>query len=289
MNLARVVTIGIIISLFAVLLTFVGCNEPDEFDITELFTLEDFATDWNYAVEYWSMMQRFRKEKGIAVAQMGGTPGAIPFQEVLPQGWSEVDAGNDFEGWFIRSGSSGIDEYLRFDHNIAPPDDIQPVKSEYYSFKEDSVYLGTLERELSMTYADSMSLVYADGGLNTTQLDARALYLNLEVVFSGSGINTTGAGMLSEWRADITGLSTDVDNPAGTYTITGTTTIIALNETPVILPVEIECTMRANSSGEAVIKVKGEERVRVDLTGYDTYYRGVFYMSEDGFTQPIYF
>ncbi|MBZ0265551.1 hypothetical protein K8I28_12875 [bacterium] len=81
----------LMLALFLGILSFSGCTEVKEFDADELFSLEDMASDIDYAVQLLTMMNRWRPNIEFAVEHLGANPNVIPFSELVPEGWSEYD------------------------------------------------------------------------------------------------------------------------------------------------------------------------------------------------------
>ncbi len=271
MNRARW-SVGILILMLAVsTLLVMSCNEPDEFNADELWKLEDFAENFDYARNTVSMMNRMYKAIENAKQNLGANPEAVPFDEVLSDGWSEESS---LPGWYERSAvSGGFREYIRFDHNITPPSDIAPVKAEYYRFFSDTIHVP--EGSFPYVVADSVSLSYAADGANISKLQGEALYINLDYLQRNTGNNQfISAGMLNEWQGSVNNLSPEIGNPKGEYLIEKlegdrSITRIDIITEHVTLPVRMEIQIRSNATGEGTVWVKGEKRI--DLV-FDEYF-----------------
>ncbi len=276
MNRARWSLLSLLVIVAAAALFSAGCNEPNEFNADELWKLEDFAQNFNYADKTIQMMNTWRTDMDYAKSTLGAANGAIPFDQVLPIGWSE---NSDLAGWYQRNSAEAYTEYIRFDENLTPPTDLYPVKVEYYRFSEYTQEYST--GTLDYSTGDSVSLAYTYDGANVSALEGTAYFMDVDVLYQTSGTSSvTGAGMFNAWQATLSNLSAQVGNPAGTYSIAynsstqRSVTRIDIISDAVILPVRIDITMRANSTGEASIYVKGEHRADINFSGYDTEYHG---------------
>ncbi|MDP8285554.1 MAG: hypothetical protein RAP03_02715, partial [Candidatus Electryonea clarkiae] len=173
-----------------------------------------------------------------------------------------------------------------FDHSITAPDEIKPVKGEYFRFNLDSLSVGTYA-----AFGDSFSVIYAENGRNITVLEGEASYIDTRVLFRGSGGvgNFSGAaGMFNVWNAKFENLSAEPGLLAGQHRIEGVTQINDLND-EIDLDVVINLNMRANSSGEATIWVEGIKRVEIDFSGYDVHFRGKVSLAMDDFEREYNF
>ncbi|MBD3166312.1 hypothetical protein GF324_06930 [bacterium] len=270
--------------LITALMVSTGCNPEPDFDVDELFSLKDYARDTDYALGIINMMNQFHVERQEAVSYLGGNLNAANFEETPPVGWipSEVQG---FEQYYERRFPDGSVDLIGFDVGITPPEDISPVKVDYMSIKNVQFVGG-----VNVGLGDSLVFWYADDYNNLARVEGEASYVDLDVVFFGSGAAFGAAGMLNQWTVQITDALSDPDALQGRYDLSGITTIVeAQTEDTVDLIVDGSIVIRPDGSGEASLYVDDEERLRMFFTRYDTEYHGYFQQSDDEFQEKLYF
>ncbi len=272
--------------LLAVVLTMTGCNKGAELNPDEFFTLEDFAQDQDYANVVIAMMNRWRESIDLAASHLGAAPGSIPFDERIPVGWSPLEG---MDHAYISAAEGGNADTIIFDLDVTPPGDISPVKATLLRRNLAEVNAGA--EFFRFLVGDSISVMYADGLRNVTELTGGGSYADFRVVFFANPagvILNRAAGMSTVIYGTFEDLSSEVGNPQGSYNGTGTTLILTPDDF-VTLDVQVQLSMRSNSRGEGRIWAKGEERARIHFERFDTEFHGNYQLKNDSFTQKMTF
>lgn len=282
---SRVSLLALTILAMVALVAFNGCNDEPDFNVDELFTLQDYARDTDYATALIDMMNNWQVHSDEMLSYLGGRVDAPNFGENPPVGWVQSEV-QGFEDYYERRFPDGSVDIVGFNIGLTdPPEDISPVKVDYVSVKSVDFVGG-----VSANLGDSLSYWYADDYENLAEVEGTGSFIDLRVVFFGSGSAFGGAGMLNQWNVEMSNVLADPNAMQGNYELTGTTTIVdAQTQEELPLAVEAEISIRPNGTGEAAIYVEQEERARIVFTRYDTAFHGYVLQAEDEFNERLRF
>ncbi len=288
---SRWITIGLMVVM---ILALTGCNSEPEFNVDALFSLEDFARDIDYAESLVTMLNRWHPIVGESVEMMGGSPNAIPFDEVLPVGWEIADStallfigdttGVNFDNpWYLRNYPDGARDYVRFNHQEPENSVVDPNQVEYWKISISEYIVGT-----RTATGDYIRTNYADNYENLNELEGDGFFIEVKPVFYSGTVQNQFAGMTNMWEADFDNVSANPNDIQGNFTISGDTRLDRELET-VTLRVTADVLIRPNATGEATLYVDSEERVRIVFTNFDTSIHGYALRASDDFQEKINF
>lgn len=289
---------SLLLALLAMLLMvpLIGCNEESDFDPEELFSIEDYATDSDYAVSYIIMMndwtEAMRKAKGYLDTNVEG----LTFTESIPAGWEMVDPERDTypwpqgifgDEWYVKSFQDTEFEFISVNREVPGDNDLDPARIDYMRLEFlASVYGGNLG------VGDSVGVEYSDNFANPSALTGGGGFWNNILVTAQDAPTDIAAyaTMTNIWHGDFTNLSPELDNPQGEFSVAGQTVLVRADlAEQATLNVSIEASVRSNAKGEATIRVNGIERARVIFEYYDTFFHGYYLLRESGFKEAIRF
>jgi len=277
-----------------------SCNDPEDFDPEELFSLEDYVTDQDYLVLLLSTMNRWYDDTNAAKGYLDINASAVPFSESVPPGWDLLSETNlvsqpgdtvqtifDLIGpeWFVHTVQDAEYNIVRFNYGIEDDAVADPSLVEY----------GTLYSEMTQEGNTHVShivgLAYQNEYTNKSLLLGGANAGDVTLVFAtaGGGGNfiTSPAVFSSQLYLNIDEMSSRLDNPLLLGTLTGIANIRRVGSFDTIdLDVTADINIRSNGRGDASLSIDGVERVRVNFDYIDTRYHGTYTLSETNFAQP---
>ena len=291
---SRWLTAAMILGLLLFAGIFSGCNEGSDFDADLLFSLEDYAGDNDYAATYIDMMNRWYQSMDDAKSHLSGNVSGIPFTEAIPEGWHPITESELFydqlqfeDDWYFTSFQDASYELIRFDAGV--PEDIpyHPAMVEFGRLK----YRNTMG--VSQLIGDIVSLAYTDDYLNRSTCAGRAFYGGVDVLYFTQGGGTLvnyPAGMGNEWYGTIVDVSSQLNNPAATFQINGTTTIVRIDtQDQVEQTISGEAVIRSNGRGTGNVIVNGIERARIVFESFDTEFHGYVTVLGSDFNERLAF
>lgn len=297
------------------LLLGLGCNEATNFDPDALFSIEDYARDQDYALNFVHMMNQWHESIGNAKQYLDTNVDGLSFTESVPAGWERIDPSlrsypwsivalpdpnnpgqlipaTDEEQrldslWYYSSFQDASYQFASFDRDV--PDEITfaPAKVQYMQMRFLSTPYGT-----SVGFGDSVMVAYEDGYRNPSMLVGAGKFWNSDVVTAQEAPSDIAsyASMSNYWRASIDHMSSLPGNPQGEFDIDGETILVRVDLVEqATLDVRIDASIRSNARGNAVIWVEGEKRAEVVIEYFDTSFHGYYLLRESNFKEPVRF
>ncbi|GBE30491.1 hypothetical protein BMS3Bbin04_01526 [bacterium BMS3Bbin04] len=314
---------GVIAVLLGGMLLFValGCNEESNFDPSELFSIEDYAQDQDYALNFIQMMDSWHKSTKEAKGFLETNVEGLTFLEYQPDYWQNVDPSSRSYIWstlFMLDPNGSGDPNDPFAY-IPADDDAQLFNSDWWfrSYQDVEYKLIALDRSVSQTAAyapaeislmnlvfqanpyggsfamgDSVSVWYTDDFSNPSALEGSSMFWNRSLVQAQEAPTDIAsyANMSNAWGGTMTNLHPDPNNPQCEFDVSGVSVLVRadLVETAT-LGVSIEASIRSNGRGEGVVYVDGEKRTEIVFEYYDTAYHGYYKLSKTGFQENVRF
>ncbi|MCB2212521.1 hypothetical protein KQI52_10455 [bacterium] len=297
------------------LLLAVGCNESADFDPESLFSLEDYAQDQDYALNFVRMMNSWRLSTQDAKEFLDTNVEGLTFLESVPAGWEQVNPSLRSYPWSVLFIVNPNDptEFLE-----ASDDDQWLDSTWYYSSFQDATYrLAAIDRGVpgtaslapakvdymrlsflsspfggSFGIGDSVSVGYTNDFQNPSMVEGTGMFWNSDVVQASTAPTDIAsyAAMTNAWGGVMTNMAADPSNPQGEFEIRGQTVLVRadLVET-VTLAVNIDASIRSNGKGDGIITVAGEKRAEVFFEYYDTSFHGYYKLRSSDFEEAIRF
>jgi len=285
------------------LMLAVGCNEGADFNPGDLFSIEDYAQDQDYAFNALWMMTSWHRSLISAKKQLDTNVEGLSFLESIPPEWNQNDPSDgsllwNFEGypdefqwlddeWFYRSYQDATFEFMNVNRGVPAENALDPAKVGYMRLSFQANPYGA-----TFGIGDSVSVEYDDNFQNPSLLRGQSMFWNSDVVQASSAPTDIAsyASMNNIWGAEITNMSADPSNPQGEYHVTGETVLIRADLLEqATLSVDIDASIRANGRGEATIVIAGETRAEIVFESYDTSFHGYILLSSSGFRERLSF
>ncbi len=285
------------------LLLAVGCNEGTDFNPGELFSIEDYAQDQDYAFNALWMMTSWHRSLTSAKKYLDTNVEGLSFLESIPPEWTQNDPSDgsllwNIDGfpdefqwlddqWYYRSYQDATFEFVDVNRGVPNDNPLDPAK---IGFMELSFQVNPFGDTFGV--GDSVSVEYDDDFQNPSVLRGQSMFWNSDVVQASSAPSDLAsyASMNNIWGAEITNMSADPNNPQGEYLVTGQTILVRADLLEqATLDIEVEASIRANGRGEATIVVDGETRAEIVFESYDTYFHGYILLRSSGFKERLAF
>lgn len=284
------------------LLLAAGCNEGTDFDPNDLFSIEDYATDQDYALVFISGMNQWRESMQTAKGWLDTNVEGLSFIESVPPGWSQVDPENTSYPWAIEGGpevqpfdenwyfSSFQDagyELAAFNQGVPDGTTLDPARVEYLRLRYTITPFGD-----KIGFGNGVELAYTDNFQNPSMLNGNGFFANSFLVTAQEAPSDVAAyaSMVNQWNAQMTNVSPTLGNPQGEYVLTGVTDLVRADLVEQAqLSVEGHASIRSNAKGDATVFVEGEERARITFTFFDTSFHGYYTLASSNFEETIAF
>jgi len=274
-----------------------GCNQGEKFDPNLLFSLEDYAQDQDYAVQYINMMAQWRSSIEAAKPNLAGNISGIPFTEAIPDGWLPISESTLFNppqyqgDWYYSSFQDAQYRLIRIDQDVPASAPLHPARVDYGTQK---LQASPLDATAKISTGNMVTVQYADNYQNRSILNGFGDYGSVWVLYftrGGSAQQQFPAAMINTWQGQFDGLSSVPGNPTGTFTVSGTTQILRVDNLDSITQ-EIEGVTEFRSNGQAMtsVYVDGVERARITFESIvGTHYTGYFTTRDTNFEQRLRF
>lgn len=292
----RWATLTLMLGLLLVGAMVTGCNQGEKFDPNLLFTLEDYAQDQDYAIEYIIMMNQWRASIEAAKPNLAGNISGIPFTEAVPDGWLPISESELFNppqytgDWYYSSFQDAQYNLIRIDQDVPASAPLHPARVDYGTLKLRNNPIDNT----SMATGNMISVYYANDYENRSILEGSGAFSNVSVLFFTRGSSAQQqfpAAMVNEWSGDFTGIAATPDNPTATFTVNGTTTILRIdNLDSITQQIRGETIIRSNGQGTTSVYVDDVERARITFESLvGTHYTGYFTTRSTNFEQRLRF
>lgn len=294
----KVNTLAMLLALLVCGAFVVGCNEQEELDPDLFFSLEDYATDFNYVNLSITMMNNWMTTSDRAKEYLFNGENTIPFDESEAQNWSMTDDSAVLQPlypetpWYYKSFQDAQFDLLMLNRDVPAEIERTPAKIEYQRRSFRHAPAGTnAENEVIFT-GDSVAVAFADNFQNRQILEGQAMYTDIEILFYGGSTSAANlpAVMDLEWHGELSNLSPERNNPEGHYVVTGKSTISRIDsEESVTVDVEVTFDIRSSRTGEGVVKVNGIKRGEIFIDYIDTRLGGYYTLRSNDFQDKLSF
>jgi hypothetical protein len=297
-NWKRVPVVSLL-ALMMILSLMTSCNDPDDFDPSELFSLEDYVTDQDYMVLLVQSMNHWYVDANMAKSYLDINATDVPFNESVPPGWELLSESNlvsqpgdtmqtifDMIGpeWYVHPVQDAEYNIVRFNYGITDPEVANPALVEY------GVLFSEMTQEGNAYPNHAVGVAYQDEYQNKSLLIGGGNNNDVNLIFatSGGGGNfiINPAVFSTQIVFTIDEMSSSMDNPLVTGTFTGLANIRRVASMDMVdLDITGEINIRSNGRGNATLSIDGIERVRVEIEYIDTSYHGYYSLRETNFAQ----